>query len=120
MIGVFARSDDKKHQAEGTTLPTNTRRPHRYDLSQKPSVAPTHIAVIMDGNRRYGNRVHRDALKGHWDGGKTLTDFIQVLTTSRLMQLITTVRSNIYREVVHERRREDPHSVRVLVRELEA
>lgn len=49
-----------------------------YDLSQPPVSVPKHVAVIMDGNRRHGQRVHGDPLKGHWDGGKTLTDFVQV------------------------------------------
>lgn len=38
---------------------------------------PKHIAVIMDGNRRFGKRRHADALQGHWAGGQTLVDFIQ-------------------------------------------
>lgn len=41
------------------------------------SSVPRHIAVIMDGNRRFGKRKHGDALKGHWDGGQTLLDFVQ-------------------------------------------
>lgn len=36
-----------------------------------------HIAVIMDGNRRYGKKNHLDPLQGHWEGGKTLTSFVQ-------------------------------------------
>lgn len=39
-------------------------------------VIPRHIAVIMDGNRRYGRRKHGNAYKGHWDGGKVLVDFV--------------------------------------------
>ena len=50
----------------------------RHDLSLRPANVPRHLAVIMDGNRRYGSRVHGDPLKGHWDGGRTLTDFVQV------------------------------------------
>jgi hypothetical protein len=29
-----------------------------------------HIAVIMDGNRRFGREKFSDALQGHWEGGK--------------------------------------------------
>ena len=36
-----------------------------------------HIAVIMDGNRRYGKKHHLDPLQGHWEGGKTLTSFVE-------------------------------------------
>lgn len=61
--------------------------------------APKHIAVIMDGNRRFGKKTHHDPIqvrraantpyshynasyydmmqKGHWAGGQTLVDFVQ-------------------------------------------
>jgi len=31
----------------------------------------------MDGNRRFGIKVHSDALQGHWVGGQNLIDFSQ-------------------------------------------
>jgi undecaprenyl diphosphate synthase len=40
-------------------------------------VVPQHIAVIMDGNRRYGRRVHGDSISGHRAGGEKLRDFIE-------------------------------------------
>ena len=51
-------------------------------------ILPKHIAIIMDGNRRYGKEMHGDTGRGHVDGGRTLSrviDFclefnIQVLT----------------------------------------
>lgn len=39
------------------------------------SEVPKHIAVIMDGNRRYGKTKYGSVSKGHWDGSKTLLDF---------------------------------------------
>ncbi|KAL3792030.1 hypothetical protein HJC23_011195 [Cyclotella cryptica] len=36
---------------------------------------PRHIAVIMDGNRRYGKTKYGNATRGHWDGSKTLIEF---------------------------------------------
>ena len=36
---------------------------------------PRHVAVVMDGNRRYGRERYGDATKGHWDGSKTLVEF---------------------------------------------
>lgn len=36
---------------------------------------PRHIAVIMDGNRRYGKAKYGNPTRGHWDGSKTLIEF---------------------------------------------
>merc|ERR1719356_103316 len=49
---------------------------------------PRHIAVIMDGNRRYGKSKYGNTTRGHWDGSKTLIEFskwciaegVQILT----------------------------------------
>jgi undecaprenyl diphosphate synthase len=31
---------------------------------------PKHVAIIMDGNRRYGKQVYGNATSGHWDGSR--------------------------------------------------
>lgn len=36
---------------------------------------PRHVAVIMDGNRRYGREKYNCANRGHVDGSKTLVEF---------------------------------------------
>ena len=36
---------------------------------------PRHVAVIMDGNRRYGKSKYGNATKGHWDGSSKLVSF---------------------------------------------
>jgi hypothetical protein len=49
---------------------------------------PRHVAVIMDGNRRYGQAVYGKATAGHWDGSRKVLEFakwcmaehVQVLT----------------------------------------
>ena len=41
----------------------------------EPCQIPKHIAVIMDGNRRYGKMRYGSVTRGHWDGSKTLVDF---------------------------------------------
>ncbi|KAL3822416.1 hypothetical protein ACHAXA_007423 [Cyclostephanos tholiformis] len=40
-----------------------------------PCDVPRHIAVIMDGNRRYGECRYGNATRGHYDGSKTLIEF---------------------------------------------
>lgn len=46
-------------------------------LDRAPLKVPRHIAVIMDGNRRFGRLTHSDPLQGHWAGGQRLVDFVQ-------------------------------------------
>lgn len=48
-----------------------SRRESRIPLSD----IPNHIAVIMDGNRRYGKEKYGIATKGHWDGSRKLFEF---------------------------------------------
>jgi len=38
---------------------------------------PQHVAVIMDGNRRFGRQKYGDSLSGHRAGGEKLRDFIE-------------------------------------------
>jgi len=39
-------------------------------------ITPRHIAVIMDGNRRYGKSMYGVASQGHHAGGRTLSNFV--------------------------------------------
>jgi undecaprenyl pyrophosphate synthase len=39
------------------------------------SMVPQHVAVIMDGNRRYGKAKYGNVSKGHWDGSSKLVEF---------------------------------------------
>mmetsp|Transcript_18217 Transcript_18217/g.24002 ORF Transcript_18217/g.24002 Transcript_18217/m.24002 type:complete len:304 (+) Transcript_18217:84-995(+) len=62
----------------------NPQMNHRPDAHK----VPRHVAVIMDGNRRYGKIKYGNVYQGHKDGADTLVDFmgwcmdlgIQVLT----------------------------------------
>ena len=52
------------------------KTPSLTTSSVEERIAPKHLAVIMDGNRRFGKKEHSDPLKGHWSGGQTLIDFV--------------------------------------------
>lgn len=51
------------------------------DISITKEIVPRHVAVIMDGNRRFGKKTQSDPLKGHWSGGQTLIDFVEWCVT---------------------------------------
>jgi undecaprenyl diphosphate synthase len=46
-----------------------------------PAKLPKHIAVIMDGNRRYGRKYYGNGSLGHLDGGKKSIEFIEWCST---------------------------------------
>jgi undecaprenyl diphosphate synthase len=60
----------------------------RCESGVDASQVPRHVAVIMDGNRRYGKAVYGKAMAGHWDGSRKVLEFakwciaekVQVLT----------------------------------------
>lgn len=94
MFGAKTRGDAELADAELAER-ENTARQHLSsdaNTSRESGVplssVPRHIAVIMDGNRRYGRQRYGSATRGHWDGSKTLADFakwciaegVQVLT----------------------------------------
>ena len=50
-------------------------------------LVPKHVAVIMDGNRRYGRKVYGNATRGHWDGSKSLVNFAKWCTVEGVQVL---------------------------------
>src|SRR5688572_27823712 len=38
---------------------------------------PQHVAVIMDGNRRWARGQGLEPMRGHWEGAETLIDIVQ-------------------------------------------
>lgn len=42
-----------------------------------PSRIPSHIAIIMDGNRRFAKKHHIPSMIGHWKGMDTLTKIVK-------------------------------------------
>lgn len=48
------------------------------ELSQiDSSRIPKHIAIIMDGNRRWAKQNGLPSMMGHWEGAETLTDILK-------------------------------------------
>ena len=60
-----------------------TSRESGVDVSQ----VPRHVAVIMDGNRRYGKAKYGDVSKGHWDGSSKLVEFAKWCIAERISVL---------------------------------
>jgi undecaprenyl diphosphate synthase len=48
---------------------------------------PYHIAVVMDGNRRYGMQQYNNPLLGHWDGSKKLLQFVKWCLAEHIKEL---------------------------------
>jgi undecaprenyl diphosphate synthase len=52
-----------------------------------PSELPRHIAVVMDGNRRYGIQMYNNAIQGHWDGSQKLLQFTKWCLAERIPEI---------------------------------
>jgi undecaprenyl diphosphate synthase len=46
-----------------------------------PEFVPKHVAIIMDGNRRYGKRMYGKGSMGHFDGGQKALQVIEWMST---------------------------------------
>lgn len=46
----------------------------------KPDKIPKHIAIIMDGNRRWARQNGLPPMMGHWEGAETLSDIVKAAT----------------------------------------
>lgn len=42
-----------------------------------PKKSPKHVAIIMDGNRRWAKQRGLPPMMGHWEGAETLTDIVK-------------------------------------------
>lgn len=56
-----------------TTVPTNSLSPENF-----PDIAsiPKHVAIIMDGNRRWAKQRNLSPVLGHWEGAEVLTEIV--------------------------------------------
>ena len=59
--------------------PTFESRSVYCDLIAKldPAKVPRHVAIIMDGNRRWARKSSLPALAGHWEGAEILIDLVR-------------------------------------------
>ena len=42
-----------------------------------PCKIPQHVAMVMDGNRRWARKKHLPSIMGHWEGAEVLTDIVR-------------------------------------------
>lgn len=66
---LFNEDRDERTRTELNAI--ESKRESEVELAS----VPRHVAVIMDGNRRYGKEKYGSATRGHWDGAKTLIEF---------------------------------------------
>jgi undecaprenyl diphosphate synthase len=88
--GIRAVQEDVPLQQREETVRTNLKsdRGTARESDVPISLVPKHVAVIMDGNRRYGKAKYGSSSRGHWDGSSKLVEFakwclaehVQVLT----------------------------------------
>lgn len=69
-------SDDMTAHTLETPDPKMIFSPEELSLID-PSLIPKHIAIIMDGNRRWAKQRDLPAAMGHWEGAETLTEVIR-------------------------------------------
>lgn len=73
-------SDDNMTDTDSTSSSSSSSSsPPSSSSSSSPNYKiPKHIAVVMDGNRRYAKKnCLNNSIQGHWLGGERLVDFIQ-------------------------------------------
>ena len=83
---VISMKEIAVYGANGEELKRNyidTPRESGCDLS----VIPQHVAVIMDGNRRYGKRKYGKSSMGHFDGAQMALQAIEWMSTEGVKHL---------------------------------
>lgn len=68
-------SEDEERRDDLTREYLKSSLHSQRESGLEPCQIPKHVAIIMDGNRRYGKMKYGSATRGHWDGSKTLVDF---------------------------------------------
>ena len=59
------------------TLPSKTIYSTQDLIGLDPQHVPKHIAIIMDGNRRWAKQKGLPPMMGHWEGAEVLTDIVK-------------------------------------------
>ncbi|KAG7344242.1 undecaprenyl diphosphate synthase [Nitzschia inconspicua] len=71
-------SDDSltvEQREENVRSNLNSDRGSSQESGVPSSQVPKHVAVIMDGNRRFGKSKYGSASRGHWEGSSKLVEF---------------------------------------------
>ena len=76
---------DHKEQIARVELKSEDETQCESGLSRQE--LPKHIAVVMDGNRRYGLQQYNDPVLGHWDGSKKLVQFVKWCVAEHIQEL---------------------------------
>ena len=58
-----------------------------WEVKNKP--LPTHVGIIMDGNRRWGEKNLKNKLKGHNAGDKSLRKLLKIIPKLESVKIFT-------------------------------
>jgi undecaprenyl diphosphate synthase len=74
--GSYIRVATKVHQRLASPRAASSSK--KMDTNDPSDLKiPKHVAIIMDGNRRYGRQHYNDASRGHADGAQRLSECVE-------------------------------------------
>src|SRR5262245_36001551 len=84
------------HEASGATVPTSQPADASAEPFLPPEELPRHVAIIMDGNRRWARQHERPELEGHAAGVEAIREILRhaVRRGVRVMTLYAFSREN--------------------------
>ena len=83
---VYQTPSSQEEEQDQIIRNTLSLKPHNNNKKKK-TASCRHLAVIMDGNRRYGKLKYGNATRGHSDGSRRLIEFIAWCMDEQIQEL---------------------------------
>ncbi|MEN9654144.1 MAG: undecaprenyl pyrophosphate synthase [Chlamydiota bacterium] len=58
-----------------------------FTMAPSPQSVPRHVAIIMDGNRRWAKQRNLPSFAGHWEGAEVLTEVVKAASDMGIQTL---------------------------------